>query len=365
MFVMLQAEDSATTLITLISVSVVLLLIIWFLSKAIVIVHVAEGVVIERLGSFRRTLKPGFNLINPILDEKRLFSWRKTFIDINKRVREESCNLYRVDCREALFNFIPQEVYTRDTIQLEVNALMYYRIVDVKKAMYGVDDLHMAVGNVAQAEIKMLFGSMTFTEALSAQDRINEYLVPKFNKEFSAWGVVANRVEILDYKPSESVVRQLKLQMLAERNRRAEFIVAEGKKSAMRLQSEGTRVERYQMGIAEQESTRRISEGQAQAKVLIAQAESKSLNMVQEAIKADGASQSEYLITEKYLNLYDKVLGSSKSTGQKHIYLPYAAEQIMGLVSTLPKTYGSVNALKKVQQNRAGARGGDDFDELN
>merc|ERR1712167_287859 len=123
--------------------------------------------------------------------------------------------------------------------------------------------------------------------------------------------------------------------------------------------------ERYQMGIAEQESTRRISEGQAQAKVLIAQAESKSLNMVQEAIKADGASQSEYLITEKYLNLYDKVLGSSKSTGQKHIYLPYAAEQIMGLVSTLAKTYGSVNALKKVQQNRAGARGGDDFDELN
>jgi len=363
MLVMLEAEEPFPAVPLIVSF-VILLLIAWIISKSVVIVHVAEGVVIERLGSFYRTLKPGLNFITPFLDEKRLFSWRKTYIDINKRVREESSNLYRVDCREALFNFIPQEVYTRDTIQLNVNALMYYRIVDVKKAMYGVDDLHMAVGNVAQAEFKMLFGSMNFTEALSAQDKINDILVPKFNQEFAAWGVVCNRVEILDYKPSESVVRQLKLQMLAERNRRAEFIVAEGKKSAMRLHSEGTRVEKYQMGIAEQEATRRLSEGQAEAKVTIAQAESKALNMVQEAIAADNASQSEYLITERYLSLVKNVL-CNISNGQKHIYLPYAAESIMGIVGKLPKTYGPTNAMKGITAPPARAGRGDDFDELN
>merc|ERR1711937_420101 len=110
----------------------------------------------------------------------------KTYIDRNKRVREEKTEHYRVDCRESMFNFLEQQVYTRDTIQLRVNALMYYRIVHVK------------------------------------------------------------------------------LQMLAERNRRAAFIVAEGQKSAMRKESEGVRVEKYQMGVAEQEATRRLSEGEAE-----------------------------------------------------------------------------------------------------
>lgn len=362
MLVLLQAE--APPVVPLVVVLVVLLIVVWLISKSVVIVHVAEGVVIERLGSFYRTLKPGLNFITPFLDEKRLFSWRKTYIDINKQVKEESSNLYRIDCREALFNFIPQEVYTRDTIQLTVNALMYYRIVDVKKALYGVDDLHMAVGNVAQAEFKMLFGTMDFTEALSAQDKINELLIPKFNKEFAAWGVVCNRVEILDYTPSQSVVRQLKLQMLAERNRRAEFIEAEGKKSAMRLSSEGTKVEKYQMGIAEQEATRRLSEGQAEAKVILAKAESKSLNLVQEAIASDNASQTEYLITEKYLDFLNSVLGQN-STSQKHVYLPYVAEKIMGIVGKLPKTYGSASSTARRVKAPRRAERGDDFDELN
>jgi len=354
----------------LIIAAVVIVVAVWLAGKIIIIVHVAEGVVIERVGKFHRLLAPGFNCIIPFLDYPRVFSWRKTYIDRNKRVREEKTEHYRVDCRESMFNFLEQQVYTRDTIQVRVNALMYYRIVHVKKAIYGVDDLHAAIGNVAQSEMKMIFGSMSFTEALSAQDKINQMLIPKFNKEFEAWGVYCTRVEVLDFMPSQSVVRQLKLQMLAERNRRAAFIVAEGQKSAMRKESEGIRVEKYQMGVAEQEATRRLSEGEATAKVNLAQAESRALNVVQEAISRDGASQSKYLITGKYLNLMDTVVGKNAGNIDKTVYLPFAVEPIMGFVGTLPGVYGSKcfasnnhggsNKKKKVSRGRREEKLNDD-----
>merc|ERR1712006_19014 len=222
-----------------------------------------------------------------------------------------------------------------------------------KKAIHGVDDLHSAVGNVAQSEMKMIFGSMTFTEALSAQDKINELLIPKFNQEFEAWGAYCTRVEVLDFMPSQSVVRQLKLQMLAERNRRAAFIVAEGQKSAMRKESEGIRVEKYQMGVAEQEATRRLS-----------QAESRALHVVQEAISKDGASQSKYLITGKYLDLMDTVIGKNVGQVDKTVYLPFAVEPIMGFVGTLPKVYGR-NCIKNGGNNRRNVPRGRREEKLN
>merc|ERR1711907_353025 len=131
---------------------------------------------------------------------------------------------------------------------------------------------------------------------------------------------------------------------------------------AMRLSSEGTKVEKYQMGIAEQEATRRLSEGQAEAKVILAKAESKALNLIQETIASDNASQSEYLITEKYLDFFNKVLGNSSSS-QKHVYLPYVAEKIMGIVGKLPKTYGVASSKARSRKAPRRAGKGDDFDE--
>merc|ERR1711918_56629 len=88
-------------------------------------------------------------------------------------------------------------------------------------------------------------------------------------------------------------------------------------------------------------SPRRLSEGQATARVNLAQAESRALNVVQEAISRDGASQSKYLITGKYLDLMDTVVGKNAGSVDKTIYLPFAVEPIMGFVGTLPGVYGS------------------------
>ena len=108
---------------------VFILFVSWILSKSIYIVHQAEGVVLERLGKFHRVLNSGLNFGVPFFDSPRSFTWRKTYIDANKKIKDESLTCFRIDLRENVFNFTRQEVYTKDTILLDVNSLMFYRIL--------------------------------------------------------------------------------------------------------------------------------------------------------------------------------------------------------------------------------------------
>lgn len=245
---------------------------------------------------------------------------------------------YRIDLRESVFNFPSQEVYTRDTILLDVNSIMFYRIVDIKKAVYEVDDLNtgtgmhfdykdvifkkcVAISNVAQTQLKEVFGNMSFTEALASQTKINSHMKTAFGERFSQWGVQVERMELLDMTPKQgtTISNAMKRQMIAERTRRAEFIIAEGQKSAMRLISEGTKMEKYNTGVAEQEATRKRSEGSAGATVELARAESKALEVIAAAFSADGASQTEFMISQKYMDLVTSISKSNAKVGESSV----------------------------------------------
>ena len=131
------------------------------------------AIVIERFGRFHRILLPGMQFVAPFIDRPRYFSWRQTSISSYGTFYVQELYTYRVDLRENIFNFPSQEVYTKDTIILNVNSLMYYRIVDVKKALYEVDNLQEAIENVVQTQLKEVFGSMSFQECMTSQDQIN------------------------------------------------------------------------------------------------------------------------------------------------------------------------------------------------
>ena len=109
----------------------------------------------------------------------------------------------RIDLRENVFNFMRQEVYTKDTILLDVNSLMYYRISDVKAAIYEVEDLQGAIVNVAQTQLKEVFGQMTFSEAMQSQAQINKHMKKAFGPRFSGWGIKVERMELLDILPKQ------------------------------------------------------------------------------------------------------------------------------------------------------------------
>ena len=342
-------------IVVLVVVVVLAAIVGWALNRFCLIVHQAEGVVVERLGKFYKVFEPGLHCLTPC-DSPRSFRWTRTYIDTRKRIRSERMDYMRIDMRESLFNFPPWQVFTRDTVNLNVNMLMYYKIFSVKKAVYGVDDLHASISNVAQAEIKVIFGSMTFTEALTAQDKINALALESLNKDFKAWGVICTRLEVINIQPPTDITSRLRQQMLAERDRRAQFVIAEGKKSAVRLQSESTKVVKFQMGVAEQEAKRKRSEGKAAATVKMAQAESRSLHIVQQALAEDGVTQTDYKISQRYLEMMKKAI---KVVQKKTIYLPYAAGDLMGnVVGNIPKVFGRDATPPKVSNSGLRRRGG-------
>ncbi|KAF2075035.1 hypothetical protein CYY_003645 [Polysphondylium violaceum] len=316
-------------------VGISILLIIWILYASIYIVHQAEGIVIERLGRFHKVLDSGINFVIPIIDSPRQFTWRKTFINSAGTVSDEIKTSTRIDLRESVFNFLKQEFYTKDTVLLDVHALMYFRIYDIKKAIYEVDDLQGALSNTAQTQLKEVFGNMSFTEALESQSQINDHLVQEFSKLFSQWGIVVERMELLDLSPKSSISEAMKKQMVAERKRRGDFIQSEGEKAAMNLLAEGKKVESINIGIARQESTRKVSEGTSAASIELAQAESTALEQMTNVLVEEGKenSQTNYMISLKYLDSFDGQLNVQS------LYMPYKIDGIQSIVTEYTSPY--------------------------
>lgn len=329
-----------------IAIVVVLVLVLWVLSWCIYIVHQAEAIVVERFGRFHRVLSPGLSFVIPLMDSPRTFTWRKTYVDVDGQVRDEHTTSYRVDLREALFDFVKQEVYSKDTVLLEVDTVMYYRITDVRRAIYEVDDLESAIQNTAQSQLKRIFGGLTFVEALASQETINTQLKTLFRADFEKWGLQVERIELQDLRPKGNTATAMKAQMIAERARRSEFIAAEGNKSAMRLISEGAKIVKANLGVAEQEATRKRSEGSASAKIELARAEKASLDTIAEAVAADGCGQTDFMISKRFNELLRSIPstgasdGAAGGKGSKTVYLPYEVSSISGLIAGLPAVYG-------------------------
>lgn len=152
----------------------------------------------------------------------------------------------------------------------------------------------------------------------------------------------------------------MKTQMIAERDRRGQFIEAEGKKTAVRIRSEGTKIVKQNNGLAEQESTRKISEGQAQGRIELARAESQSLELVKSALQAHSGSQAQYMLAMRYLELLN---GIGYNSLNKVVYLPYEASALSGSIQGLGRIYGKDK--ETVNRDDAVVNNGGDFDDLN
>ncbi|CAE7883698.1 unnamed protein product, partial [Symbiodinium sp. KB8] len=176
-----------------------------------------------------------------------------------------------------------QEVYTKDTVIMEVNAVMYFSFNNIQLAVYQVDDLPSAISNTAQTQLKEAFGRLSFTEALASQQEVNENMNRNFSARFHQWGITVHRIELQDMKPKGGTNEGMKKQMIAERERRGDFIRAEGNKAARKLASEGTKIVKYNMGLAEQDAARKRSEGEKDSKVKIAKAEKNALDVITSA----------------------------------------------------------------------------------
>ncbi len=304
-------------------------LVVIYILRGIKIVSQSETMIVERLGKYNRTLNAGINIILPIIEQAK-----------EVIARQQNGRLYRanrIDMREQVYDFDKQSVITKDNVMTEINALLYFQIVDPMKAAYEIQNLPVAIEKLTQTTLRNVVGEMELDETLTSRDTINSKLRNVLDDATNKWGVKVNRVELQDITPPESIRRTMELQMQAERNRRAEILKAEGEKQAQILNSEGEKQAEINAAEAEKQANILKAEGEARAKVLQAEAEAAAIRNVAEAVADRGADPVNYLLAVKYIETLKEVAGGQQN---KTVYLPYEASNLLGSLGGIKELLG-------------------------
>ncbi|MPQ71453.1 SPFH domain-containing protein [Pseudomonas sp. MWU12-2323] len=275
----------------LIIAAVIAIFVLVTIANGVRIVPQGEEWIVERLGRYSNTLKPGLNVIIPYVDVVA----------------------YRFPTKDIILDVQQQEIITKDNAVILANALAFAKVVDPQKAAYGVQNYQVAVASLTMTTLRAIVGKMDLDEALSSRDHIKEKLREAMQEQTADWGITVRSVEIQDIKPSESMQGAMERQAAAERERKAAVTRAEGNKQAAILEAQ-----------ARQESAML----DAQAQISLAEASAKSIILVKDAIGTDMAPAT-YLLGERYITALESLAASPNA---KMVLLPAdIKESVRGL----------------------------------
>ena len=311
-------------------------IVIIFALAGLKVVPQSETRVIERLGKFHKVLPPGLNIIWPIIDRPKLITTRSVVESRMGRPVVQMNETSKIDLREQVYDFPKQNVITKDNVTTEINALLYFQIVDPVKSVYEIDNLPNAIEKLTQTTLRNVIGELELDETLPSRDTINGKLRTVLDDATNKWGVKVNRVELQDITPPESVRQAMEKQMQAERNRRAEILKAEGEKASAILNSEGEKISAINNAEAEKQSQLLIAEGIAKAKIIQAEAEAQAITLVSEAIKSTHTDPATYLLATKYIETLKEMTSGQNN---KTIYIPYEATNMLGSIGGIKELF--------------------------
>ena len=237
--------------------------------------------VVQRLGKYHTSLKPGLNFIIPYVDSVA----------------------FKVTTKDIVMDIPSQEVITKDNAVLITNAVAYINIVSPEKAVYGVENYIIAIQTLVQTSLRSILGEMSLDDALSSRDHIKSKLKAAISDDIADWGITLKTVEIQDINPSGTMQSAMEEQAAAERARRATVTRADGDKQAAILKAEGVL-----------EASKREAEGQ----VILAEASKRSITLVTEAI-GEKEMPVVYLLGEKYISSLQNL---SSSDNTKFVVFP-------------------------------------------
>ncbi len=311
---------------SLITLSFVALLVIFLLAKGIRIVKQSETMIVERLGRYHRTLESGINIIIPVIDKPRQIQWRYSETGFNGDTIPVFRMQDRIDMRENVYDFPKQNVITKDNVVTEINALIYFQIMDPIKAVYEIGNLPNAIEKLTQTTLRNVVGELDLDESLSSRDTINMKLRSILDDATNKWGVKVNRVELQDINPPQGIKDAMEKQMRAERDRRATILEAEGEKRSQILTAEGQRESDIQRAEGQKAAAILEAEGIAQARIRVAEAEAEAIRRISESIKDFSSDPVQYLIAQKYLETLQEMTSGKDN---KTVYLPYEATGVL------------------------------------
>lgn len=285
--------------------------------RSIRVVPQQNAWVVERIGKYHSTLKPGLNFLIPFIDSVA----------------------YKHSLKEIPLDVPSQVCITRDNTQLQVDGILFFQVTDPMRASYGSSNYITAITQLAQTTLRSVIGKLELDKTFEERDTINQSVVSAIDEAALNWGVKVLRYEIKDLTPPKEILHAMQQQITAEREKRA-LIAA----------SEGRRQEQINIATGEREASIARSEGEKQAVINQAEAEAASIKAVAaasaeaiervaEAIRQPGGADAVQLkVAEKAVEAYSRVADKSKTT----LVLPSDLNQVAGLIASAMQVATSI-----------------------
>ncbi|XP_028318676.1 stomatin-like protein 2, mitochondrial [Gouania willdenowi] len=286
------------------------------MNTVILFVPQQEAWVVERMGRFHRILEPGLNFLIPVLDKIR----------------------YVQSLKEIVIDVPEQSAVSLDNVTLQIDGVLYLRILNPFKASYGVEDPEYAVTQLAQTTMRSELGKLTLDKVFRERESLNSNIVHSINQASDEWGIRCLRYEIKDIHVPPRVKESMQMQVEAERKKRATVLesegtresainIAEGRKQAQILASEGEKAEQINQAF-----------GEAQAVLAKAEAKAKSIRLLSDALSEhNGNAAASLSVAEQYVSAFSKLAKESNT-----ILLPTNTGDISGMVTQAMTIYNSL-----------------------
>ena len=269
--------------------------------------------IVERLGKYHATLEAGFHLLIPFLD----------------RIA------YKHSLKEMAMDVPPQTCITKDNIQVEVDGILYYQIIDPVKTSYGVNDYAFASTQLAMTTMRSEVGKIDLDKTFEERDKINHEIVTAVDKAALPWGLKVTRYEIKNIVPPASIKDAMEKQMRAEREKRALIAESEGDKQAKINRAEGDKQEA--IARSEGEKMKRINEAEGRGQEIerVAMATAKGIREIATAISEKGGMQAVNLrIAEQYLGEFGKLAKAGNT-----LIIPTNLSDVAGIVGAVGRMF--------------------------
>jgi regulator of protease activity HflC (stomatin/prohibitin superfamily) len=228
----------------------------------------SRSMLVERLGKYNRQLTPGLSLVIPGLE---------------RVVSHESL-------KERVLDIPPQQCITRDNVSIEVDAVVYWQLLEHPRAYYAVDNLQAAMVNLVLTQIRAEMGKLDLDETFTTRSEVNDVLLKELDQATDPWGVKVTRVELRDIKPTRGVQQAMEQQMTAEREKRAAVLRSEGERESQVNAARGRAEALVLDAKAKQEALLLEADAQAKQQLLLAQARAASAKELATVIEAHPAA---------------------------------------------------------------------------
>jgi len=305
----------------------IILLVIGFFAITLIftmikIVPQQEAWLLENLGKFDRVLKPGLNIIIPVIQNVA----------------------YKHTLKEQPIDVHAQTAISRDNVTLSIDGVLYVKILDPVAASYGVSDPYYAILQLAQTTMRSEIGKLSLDKTFEERETLNHAIVTSINTAATNWGIQCMRYEIKDIQPPKSILQAMELQVAAERQKRAKILESEGQRQSHINVAEGEKAQVVLASEASYIDQVNRAKGQSEAVLLLAEATGKSIDAVAKSIKKDGGSEAVSLkVAQQYVESFGHLAKHSNT-----IILPANLSDPSSFIAQAMTIY---NKVKTKEQN--------------